>query len=144
MTELRQLEALDVFERQYVADVFGGFACGSCVHYRGVDTCEAFPYGIPLEIISGENTHRAPVEGDHGIQYEAKRGYAEQEKVQPIGEPLEPWGDEDVPITPEDIAKAIRDWDQTMPEEARGLLTARTLSPEEESWLEPPDDAELA
>ena len=31
--------------------------------------CIAFPSGIPQEIINGENSHRSPVEGDHGLQF---------------------------------------------------------------------------
>ena len=32
--------------------------------------CEAFPKGIPMEIWMGENDHKEPYEGDHGIQFE--------------------------------------------------------------------------
>lgn len=64
---------------------------------------------------------------------EQEEGLTEQsDKVQPRGQPLEPWGDEPVPITPEDVARSIRDWDRHMPDEAKGLLTARTLTPDEE------------
>ena len=34
-----------------------------------VFVCEAFPLGIPEEILSGENEHREPVEGDEGLTY---------------------------------------------------------------------------
>ncbi len=51
-------------------------ACIGCVHVKrdrldenGVPTCEAFPYGIPREISSGEDDHSRPIEGDHGICY---------------------------------------------------------------------------
>jgi hypothetical protein len=50
-----------------------------CVHFGGpteVDgritiVCEAFPQGIPQEILDGEDLHLEPVEGDNGIQFEA-------------------------------------------------------------------------
>ena len=33
-------------------------------------TCNAFPDGIPDEIITGEVSHTKPYKGDHGIQFE--------------------------------------------------------------------------
>ena len=45
------------------------------------------------------------------------------DKVQPAGQPLDPWGDREVEISPEDIAAAIREWDERVPE-AAGVLTA--------------------
>lgn len=33
-------------------------------------TCDAFPDGIPDEIIMGDSDHKEPVEGDHGLQFE--------------------------------------------------------------------------
>ena len=54
--------------------------CDACVHLRldgNIDdplTCDAFPAGIPDEIYDNEQDHREPIEGDHGIQFEAKAG----------------------------------------------------------------------
>ena len=49
--------------------------CSLCVHWRLREgrTCAAFPEpnSIPLAIWRGENHHRAPFPGDHGIQFEA-------------------------------------------------------------------------
>ena len=45
--------------------------CNHCKHKRDGITCDAFPNGIPIEIIrSGE--HFLPVDGDHGIVFEKK------------------------------------------------------------------------
>ena len=45
--------------------------CNRCKHRRKGITCDAFPDGIPIEIIrSGE--HFLPVDGDNGIVFEEK------------------------------------------------------------------------
>ena len=49
-----------------------------CRHFEGVkivdgvpiDTCAAFPYGIPYAIAYGFHSHLVPVEGDKGLLYE--------------------------------------------------------------------------
>ena len=47
--------------------------CNSCDHYHNNgETCEAFPDGIPLDIISNEIDHREPVQGDNGIRWESR------------------------------------------------------------------------
>lgn len=54
--------------------------CVACVHLRPFEgwgtpqTCDAYPGGIPQAILDNEVDHRQPVEGDHGIQFEAKAG----------------------------------------------------------------------
>ena len=46
--------------------------CNRCSHRHRDMTCDAFPNGIPIEIIrSGE--HFLPIDGDHGITFEEKR-----------------------------------------------------------------------
>jgi hypothetical protein len=45
-------------------------ACVTCKHKRDGATCAAFPRGIPRQILSGDNPHTEPVDGDHGIQFE--------------------------------------------------------------------------
>lgn len=45
--------------------------CNRCKHLRKGITCDAFPQGIPIEIIrNGE--HYLPVPGDNGIIFEEK------------------------------------------------------------------------
>jgi hypothetical protein len=46
--------------------------CHGCKHWiKDSLKCAAFPHGIPLGIITNEWDHRHPIDGDHGIQYEA-------------------------------------------------------------------------
>lgn len=64
---------LELLRRRLIDDTFlKGPACAFCKHLVSVvdGTCAAFPYGIPDEIWSAKNDHRAPFEGDHGIQFE--------------------------------------------------------------------------
>jgi len=47
--------------------------CVLCKHYNGVLKCDAFPMGIPQEIISGLVSHKEPYKGDNGIQFEKEK-----------------------------------------------------------------------
>jgi hypothetical protein len=53
-------------------------ACASCRRFNRKDvlndTCEAFPKGIPEEILRGDNNHRNPSIGDRGLRYEPLLG----------------------------------------------------------------------
>ena len=52
--------------------------CSYCKHFdldksdyeSGKNVCEAFPDGIPDKIWLGQNNHKKPYKGDHGIQFE--------------------------------------------------------------------------
>ena len=50
--------------------------CATCKHFRDdvedENVCEAFPDGIPEEIITDEFDHREPHPDDNGIQYEPR------------------------------------------------------------------------
>lgn len=57
--------------------------CLCCQYYLGADfdsekleaieKCKAFPDKIPNDIWNGDNDHRHPYEGDHGIQFKEKK-----------------------------------------------------------------------
>lgn len=47
--------------------------CLACVHRHGAD-CDAFPDGIPEEILFEGADHREPYPGDHGIRFEVRPG----------------------------------------------------------------------
>jgi hypothetical protein len=37
----------------------------------GIATCEAFPDGIPDDVLENRLDHRQPVSGDHGIRWKS-------------------------------------------------------------------------
>jgi hypothetical protein len=63
--------------------------CMWCRHLRdnGVDRmCDAFPDGIPSDIWEGETDHRTPYEGDQGILFDPKSGYAAEQVAEWFGD----------------------------------------------------------
>lgn len=47
--------------------------CLACARKtRGAGTCEAFPDGIPDEILLNDFDHEHPYPGDNGLQFKAK------------------------------------------------------------------------
>lgn len=54
--------------------------CEFCKHFNepGEDdeqlTCEAYPNGIPFEIVANQLDHRQSLPGDNDVQFEAKNG----------------------------------------------------------------------
>ena len=52
--------------------------CIMCEHYWGAWVCEAFPDGIPKEIMHAENDHSKPINGDHGIQFKERSELAQK------------------------------------------------------------------
>jgi len=61
--------------------------CTLCRHEHETDStlpgsgwsCNAFPTGIPQDIILGTVIHTKPVEGDGGIQFEKREGVAQSD-----------------------------------------------------------------
>jgi len=47
--------------------------CKGCDHYLGLLECEAFPYGIPEDILTGEFDHTEAYEGDNGLRFEESK-----------------------------------------------------------------------
>jgi len=47
--------------------------CIKCTRYHKNDNsdfkCDAYPDGIPFEIIMGDVDHHEPYKGDHGLQF---------------------------------------------------------------------------
>lgn len=70
MATRKELDSLEIDDRPLMSPV-----CTYCVHWRSekfatIRTCDAFPAGIPDEIWMGENDHRQPFQGDHGLRFE--------------------------------------------------------------------------
>lgn len=73
MSEIRTLDGEDDQDGPVYSPV-----CTTCQHFYAKGeprTCSAFPDRIPAVIWRGDNTHRRPYPGDHGIQYEPLDAY---------------------------------------------------------------------
>lgn len=44
--------------------------CFMCTHYRENYHCDAFPDGIPFDVIASNIDHRNEIEGDNGIHFQ--------------------------------------------------------------------------
>ena len=54
----------------FINDVYGGWPqCTGCRRYHDDGTCDAFPDGIPHEIVTGLWDHRKPFPGDRGLRF---------------------------------------------------------------------------
>ena len=57
-------------------------SCSHCRHlFPNENKCEAFPGGIPLDIIRARHFHMTPYPGDHGIQYEPSDDFLDEEEL---------------------------------------------------------------
>jgi len=64
----------EFYPDEMVEDIFDSYLmCEDCEYYHGVNTCDAFVDQIPLRIISGEQNHYLPIEGDNGLQFKRKK-----------------------------------------------------------------------
>ena len=67
--------------------------CVSCARYRGDETCEAFPDGVPGAILWGGADHRNPWPGDNGKTYQVQEGLEDlldgYEQVRAVQEELD-------------------------------------------------------
>lgn len=56
-----------------------GSLCSKCTRFNterlDAEVCEAFPEGIPLDVLSGERVHTEPVEGDNGLMFQPLPGF---------------------------------------------------------------------
>lgn len=62
-------------QREWIEDYLGLPDCAECEHYIGPGYCQAFPDGIPLDIITGEVIHdkKHPEQFDNDLIFEPSR-----------------------------------------------------------------------
>lgn len=44
--------------------------CWKCEHWRRLGTCDAFPAGVPDEILTNIHDHRNSHPNDHGVRFD--------------------------------------------------------------------------
>jgi hypothetical protein len=44
-----------------------------------IETCDAFPDGIPDDVLFGDRPHTKPIAGDNGLQYEPEPGFEDRQ-----------------------------------------------------------------
>jgi hypothetical protein len=59
------------FEERIGMDFTEQPICNKCKHRSRSIYCAAYPEGIPRSILLNEQDHTKPINGDHGIQFEA-------------------------------------------------------------------------
>lgn len=67
--------------------------CVVCRHFKPGQPglpCDAFPKGVPEDILINTLDHRKPVEGDQGVQFEVREGQEAklEEVLEMIGWPV--------------------------------------------------------
>jgi hypothetical protein len=95
----------------------------------------------PGEEVAGDDAAVArpssePLEGQPAPAEPPSEAVTQDTEQKQENEPPEPWGDKPVPITVEDIARAIAKWNERLPEDAEGLLLAEEAEPEEDEDAE--------
>lgn len=75
-----------------------GERCYQCRHVRVDYSCDAFPDGMPIEIVNGFD-HSQPLAGDNGIRFEPRpEGESPPVFVSLMLEEIEPSGIVDGPL----------------------------------------------
>ena len=60
-------------------------SCSYCIHEGDDMTCDAFPDGIPDEILDGGDDHLESFEGDNGIQFKPRPNVVLPKRLQSKG-----------------------------------------------------------
>lgn len=75
-----------------------GYQCRECRHIRQDYSCDAFPDGMPWDIVMGFD-HSQPLDGDNGIRFEPRpEGEAPPVFLSLMLEEIEPSGIVDGPL----------------------------------------------